>query len=257
MHQNDENECSERRSFVLETRRVSGRHSSVGEKEGGFLEIILENERERRNASSFRRSLDSATCATTSRSRNKKEWGVMSVGWLVRPRKDGMLLVMQEAEREREKERRSTSAERRLEHRIIVSPTTGKQCGNVNGNGGGFQRLYQRWSDVQPSDLLYLTSEMIISSTRGGRNNNNNNNNNNHNHNSNFDNDGELGDSWVINTRSVSEITGLSRFVRNGIRRNREGEQQGEREREREREEGVVSRWLAWISRTQTQPAVR
>ncbi|KAG8471671.1 hypothetical protein CXB51_036094 [Gossypium anomalum] len=50
-------------------------------------------------------------------------------------RKDGMLL-------------------KRMEHRIIVS---GK------GTGSGYQ---QRWSDVQPSDLLYLRSEMIISQSR-------------------------------------------------------------------------------------------
>ncbi|MBA0603499.1 RING-H2 finger protein ATL43 [Gossypium raimondii] len=50
-------------------------------------------------------------------------------------RKDGMLL-------------------KRMEHRIIVSGT---------GTESGYQ---QRWSDVQPSDLLYLRSEMIISQSR-------------------------------------------------------------------------------------------
>ncbi|MED6194282.1 hypothetical protein PIB30_027128 [Stylosanthes scabra] len=202
VHSQSENEpCSER----YETRRVSGRHSSVGEKEGGFLEIIIENENEteRRNAaptSSFRRSLDSATCATTSRSNNNN-----NKKWLMRSRKDGMLLVktttQQEVEKEKEKERRSTGQ-------------------------------LQRWSDVQPSDLLYLTSEMIISK-----------------HNS-----GETGGNLVINTRSVSELTGLSRFVRNG-----NGGDGGNREEERGggREEGMVTRWLGWISRTQTQPAVR
>ncbi|KAE8678805.1 extracellular ribonuclease-like [Hibiscus syriacus] len=56
-------------------------------------------------------------------------------------RKDGLLLV-------REDERK-----KRVEHRIIVS-------GSGGGAGNGF---HQRWSDVQPSDLLYLRSEMIIS----------------------------------------------------------------------------------------------
>ncbi|GMI84219.1 hypothetical protein HRI_002091200 [Hibiscus trionum] len=67
-------------------------------------------------------------------------------------RKDGLLLV-------REDERK-----KRLEHRIIVSGS--------GGSGGGF---HQRWSDVQPSDLLYLRSEMIISQSGRlgeGRNNN-------------------------------------------------------------------------------------
>ncbi|XP_057731640.1 RING-H2 finger protein ATL43 [Arachis stenosperma] len=235
VHPQSENEaCSER----YETRRVSGRHSWVGEKEGGFLEIIVENENEteRRNAaptSSFRRSLDSATCATTSKSNNNNN----NKKWLMRPRKDGMLLMKTTThqEAEKEKERRSTGAERRLEHRIIVSPTP-KQCGyDYNGLLRG---QLQRWSDVQPSDLLYLTSEMIISKHNNGS-------------------GAEIGGNLVINTRSMSEITGLSRFVRNGNGNgsNRE-EEQGVRGGRR-REEGVVTRWLGWISRTQTQPAVR
>ncbi|KAK8515558.1 hypothetical protein V6N13_139464 [Hibiscus sabdariffa] len=78
-------------------------------------------------------------------------------------RKDGMLLV-------REDERK-----KRLEHRIIVSGSGG----GAGGPGSGF---HQRWSDVQPSDLLYLRSEMIISQSgrlgvgsmaAEGRNNNN------------------------------------------------------------------------------------
>ncbi|KAL4340515.1 hypothetical protein GQ457_08G002490 [Hibiscus cannabinus] len=74
-------------------------------------------------------------------------------------RKDGLLIV-------REDERR-----KKLEHRIIVS-------GSGGGAGSGF---HQRWSDVQPSDLLYLRSEMIISQSgrlgaAEGRNNNKNNN---------------------------------------------------------------------------------
>ncbi|MED6109303.1 hypothetical protein PIB30_032172 [Stylosanthes scabra] len=199
VHSQSESEpCSER----YETRRVSGRHSSVGEKEGGFLEIIIENENEtqRRNAapaSSFRRSLDSATCETTSRSNNNNNNN--NKKWLMRSRKDGMLLVKTTTHQEVEKERRSTGAERRLEHRIIVSPTP-KQCGY--GYNGLLRGQLQRWSDVQPS---------------------------------------------------VSELTGLSRFVRNG-----NGGDGGNREEEGGgREEGMVTRWLGWISRTQTQPAVR
>lgn len=96
----------------------------------------------------------------------------------------------------------------RLEHRIIIS-----------GSGGEAAEGMRRWSDVQAADMLYLGSEMLLESGRG-----------------------------VINERSVSEMTGVSRYrCNNGGGRERE---------ERERlEEGVVKRWLAWISQSQ-QPAV-
>ena len=64
----------------------------------------------------------------------------MAVGCLDRGRKDGLLLSGDK-----------TRSERRLEHRIIVSPAT---------VSSGVQ---ERWSDVHASDLLYLTSEMIMS----------------------------------------------------------------------------------------------
>ncbi|KAJ0030479.1 hypothetical protein Pint_13946 [Pistacia integerrima] len=132
------------------------------------------------------------------------------------------------------------SFERRFEHRISI----------VSGGGGG-GGLHQRWSDVQPLDLLYLRSEKIINDSRRL----------------------SLGSTWqsirrqqehvsidggvesgssVINARSVSEITGLSRFFNsecNGINRSN---------RQRQAQAGLVSRWLAWISsRSLTQPAVR
>lgn len=192
-------------------------------------------EQSRRWTSSFRRSLDSATSRKS----------VVGIGWLVRGRKDGMLLT-QELEREGDR----TSVERRLEHRIIVSPGPGP--GKMNG-------VQQRWSDVQASDLLYLTSEMIMSEAqrntqRGGRG---------RERGRGRTNDDEGSDSWsgrgIINSRSVSEITGLSRFSSNGNNNNwedrdrdREWEQQGQGERE----EGLVRRWLGWISKShsQTQP---
>lgn len=82
---------------------------------------------------------------------------------------------------------------------------------------GGTER---RWSDVEAADLLYLGTEMLL---------------------------GEEGKSGrgVINGRSVSEITGMSRYRSNNG---------GKEERERQ-EERVVKRWLAWISQSQF-PAV-
>lgn len=102
-----------------------------------------EQQQNQRWMTSFRRSLDSISA--TSRKKNES----VGVGCFVRPRKDGMLLT-QETER--------ASVERRLEHRIIVSPGQGPGPGPGPGPCG----LEQRWSDLQASDLLYLTSEMIM-----------------------------------------------------------------------------------------------
>ncbi|XP_061372078.1 RING-H2 finger protein ATL43-like [Gastrolobium bilobum] len=192
---------------IVEYRR---RHSSVGESES-------ERQSKRTTSSSFRRSLDSAT------STKKNE----SVGCFIRPRKDGMLLAQ---------ERDRTSVERRLEHRIIVSSTPHR-------NGGVHH--HQRWSDVQASDLLYLTSEMMRWNTRGARRVVNN-----------LDEDSWKG-RGIINSRSVSEITGLSRFLSNNINNNHREWEQRQQQRHMEREEGLVSRWLTWISRSRSQPAVR
>ncbi|RVW28506.1 RING-H2 finger protein ATL43 [Vitis vinifera] len=128
---------------------------------------------------------------------------------------------------------------------------------------GGF---HQRWSDVQPSDLLYLRSEMIISDNRRlssvsgsrpslsskGRQHRQSHQLQLHSNRK----DGEQchgtieGGSWsgrsVINSRSVSEITGLSRLGSNYHHLDRHHQQ---------RQAGVVSRWLAWIS--QSRPSVR
>ncbi|CAJ1973983.1 unnamed protein product [Sphenostylis stenocarpa] len=217
------------------------RHSSVGERGT--------EEQSRKWTTSFRRSLDSATPRKKSES-----GGVVGIGWIVRARKDGMLLT-QETEREGDR----TSVERRLEHRIIVSPGPGPGPGKMYG-------VQQRWSDVQASDLLYLTSEMILSEAqwntrRGGRR-----------RGTRRTNDDEVEDSWsgrgIINSRSVSEITGLSRFssiTNNNTEedRYRDRDTEWEQQRQGEREEGLVRRWLGWISKSrtqtqpQTQPAVR
>ncbi|KAK6151433.1 hypothetical protein DH2020_014068 [Rehmannia glutinosa] len=95
----------------------------------------------------------------------------------------------------------------RLEHRIVIS------------GDGEVEEGRRRWSDVQAAEILYLRSEMILGGgeeTGSGR--------------------------GVINERSVSEITGMSRY-----RRSNNG---GKEERER-REESVVKRWMDWISHSQ------
>ncbi|XP_068327991.1 RING-H2 finger protein ATL43-like [Pyrus communis] len=200
-------------------RRISGRHSFAGERRPGHHQI---------QTWSFRRSLDSWTAF-----RKKSEQA--AVGCFDRPRKDGLLLGQHRT---------------RLEHRIIVSPT---------GSGYGPGGLHQRWSDLQPSDLLYLRSEMIMSEglTRHGAEQQSEN-----------DNGqqviagpaaagGGVGPgeivgsrrSWsggggrsVINSRSVSEITGLSRFSSRATGSN------GSQQEQQQRQIKLVARWLAWVS---------
>lgn len=199
----------------LETRRISGRHSD-GERGG----------RQKRHggdaaAATLRRSVDSA------RGTRKKSEAV-AIGCFDRgPRKDALLLTEDENRTVGVDQRTSAEERRRLEHRIIVS---GKQN-------------HQRWSDVQPSDLLYLRSEMIISDSRrfpGGARGQ-----------SGKQGEGEDGRS-VINGRSVSEITGMSRFTNNESHINHD--RQRRRQMETDTATGLVSRWLAWISQS---PAVR
>ncbi|XP_042054746.1 RING-H2 finger protein ATL43 [Salvia splendens] len=144
--------------------RVSGRHSSAGERGAAADSDLLRG----------RGSLDSWN------SRRKTA------------RKDGQLLVQGDRHR--------------LEHRIIIS-----------GGGEEEEERLRRWSDVQAAESLYLKSEMLLERESG---------------------------SAVINGRSVSEITGMSRY-----RGNNGGKGKEERER-------VVKRWLAWISQSQ-HPAVQ
>ncbi|CAL5434997.1 unnamed protein product [Camellia sinensis] len=229
-------------------RRVSGRHSSAGERgsssssSGGSLQIVLH-----RPSDSSRRSLDSWNM------RKKKKPEIVSVGCFDRQcRKDGLLLTSQEDRR-------------RLEHRIII------------GGGGGGGGFYRRWSDLQASDLLYLRSEMVMSDSRrlsasssGSRPSESQHQQQNHPQQQQQQNNEWQSSRSVINGRSVSEITGLSRFGNtndNGHRQRRQNHQEWRRtwrRREAEGEAGVVSRWLGWISQSQphsetqlTQPHVR
>ncbi|XP_042516502.1 RING-H2 finger protein ATL43 [Macadamia integrifolia] len=212
IEEREANEVSVRPSLAgLEPRRVSGRHSSAGEKTSRFLEIVVHRSdggdsvvAPPHAATVSRRSLDIASL------RRKKE--SVTIGCFDRgSRKDGLLLSDDELER-------------RLEHRIIVSDSG----------------LQQRWSDLQPADLLFLRSEMII--TESGR------------HSSSMSARPSISTKYqqqqrkdekdidgsgrsVINARSVSEITGLSRFPN----RTSSGH-------EREREARVIKRWWAWAS---------
>ncbi|KAK4755719.1 hypothetical protein SAY87_009476 [Trapa incisa] len=135
-----------------QVRRVSGRHSSAGE-QGRFFQF-LQNKR---------RSLDLRT----------KKGGFGS-----NMRKDGLLLTnscwsnQPSVENDEHVKRVISVEERRLEHRIVIS------AGDR-----------QRWSNVEPPDLLYLRSEMIMinSSQR-------------------------IGNCGGGGGRSFSEIAGLSRF---------------------------------------------
>ncbi|PQQ12929.1 RING-H2 finger protein ATL43 [Prunus yedoensis var. nudiflora] len=210
-------------------RRISGRHSFAGEQRPGNPILTW----------SFRRSLDSWTAF-----RKKSEPSI--VGCLDRPRKDGLLLGQDRT---------------RLEHRIIISP--GLAC----GPGG----LHQRWSDVQPSDLLYLRSEMIMSEGLPRQPPQQNENNN-------ADAQQVIavlagppgpvrpagivesrrswscgGGSSVINSRSVSEITGLSRFS-NRARSNESLSQHQQQQQQRQLK--LVARWLAWVS-SLSRPGIR
>ncbi|WCJ36099.1 RING/U-box superfamily protein [Euphorbia peplus] len=204
--------------------RFSGRHSWAGEKErASSSQIVVTAGSER--VPPERRSLDSF--GVTKKKNNNN--GSVILGCFDRypshQRKDGLLLVNGDGNSsDNFGQRKSAGPDKvRFEHRINI----------VTGGG-----VHQRWSDVQPSDLLYLGSEMIISDlaarasvgTRRQK----------------MGDEERRGDGRnVINTRSVSEITGLDRFI---------GRESNNSHDDGERRAGVVSRWKAWISsRSQSQ----
>ncbi|XP_055824491.1 RING-H2 finger protein ATL43 [Solanum dulcamara] len=194
----------------------SGRHSSAGERatsSSSSLQIIVETPKQ--ETPSFlnkRMSLDSWNFY-----RKKSK----STNSTLLTRKDGMLLNKKKAA----ETEADAAEERRLEHRIIIS---GDEPEPAETSGSGSR---SRWSDVEGCDRLYLRSEMILSESRrysGSR-----------------KRTVEMGSGRrVINERSVSEMTGMSRFRSN----------EEERERERERK-GAVKRWLDWISQSQNKSA--
>lgn len=230
------------------------------------------------DTASFRRSLDSWSWRRKRDNHNQNQnqnqnhsKSSVAVGCFDRKeRKDGLLLTHDQR--------------RRLEHRIIVSPP-GCGDGNVDGDGGIQCYNDERWSDVQPSDLLYLRSEMIMSDSRrlsssagaaaassgsawaksvGSRNDKDRKRqeveeeegeerrrvHNLHSSSSStingmddHDYDGISG-RRVINTRSVSEITGLTRFSSND---NTSRGPTNDTNQQR-RQQGLIRRWLSWVS---------
>ncbi|KAM7262605.1 hypothetical protein ACFE04_000288 [Oxalis oulophora] len=228
-------------------KRVLGRHSSAGERRTSFL------------TSSFRRSFGNLKRKSHSSNNNNNINNIVDRA----TRKDGLLLTTTTTNNNNNNNNinintiksnvigRSTnnqmgpssvtmcdtsstrsSSDRRLEHRI-----------NIIGRRGGVQ--VQRWSDVQPSDLLYLKPEKIISyqSRRF------------------FSSNQrqllkqqrqqhESGGINVINERTMSEITGLNRFKNSSHTNsnNNISSSNKEEEEEDERHAGVLSRWTAWIT---------
>ncbi|GAB4838262.1 hypothetical protein Ancab_027791 [Ancistrocladus abbreviatus] len=217
-----------RRSFAESTRRVSGRHSYAGERGGSRFSSSAA-------AVQIRKSYDESHMRTKSESVNAGCFDLHH-----HSRKDGLLMTVDR-----------TSVDRRLDHRIIIS-----------------DEGRERWSDIQPLDLLYLRSEMLMNesrrswSSKGGQQ-----------RVSSCSrvrtqqrqqqqlNDGNSScssrrsidrDRWAAaGGRSVSEITGLSRTPTTSS--SASVSVAGERHRhERERQAGVVSRWTAWIYQSRT-----
>ncbi|XP_047318803.1 RING-H2 finger protein ATL43-like [Impatiens glandulifera] len=231
---------------VESSRRISGRHSSAGERVTGLLKIFLPR-RPSQDSSSLnrggerqRRSLDSW------RKKSKKlpeTTETVTVGCFERQqRKDGLLLTTG----------RSVESEydrRRLEHRIIIGGGGGKKESDV-GLGLG---LPERWSEVQGSDLVLLRTEMIMnesrrwSSSSGSR--------------------SSVVQNWkwnrkgrreigieedgrnVIKGRSVSEITGISRDIINNHNNNNNNTCEVLSPTP---PVGPVSRLLGWMSHSQS-----
>ncbi|KAF5175893.1 Ring-h2 finger protein atl43 [Thalictrum thalictroides] len=167
------------------TRRISGRHSSAGERISNFLQILVQRPGELTQKND-RRSVDSAISRKINQS--------VTVGCFDRGvRKDGLLLSETTAASEAQDRENFL---KRFDHQIILSTESGS---------------HKRWSELRPSDLLFLQSEMIISNsgryslsshrqkTRVAEQ-------------QQQQKDLENGRD-VINTRSVSEITGLSRYA--------------------------------------------
>ncbi|KAG1364468.1 RING-H2 finger protein ATL43 [Cocos nucifera] len=173
-------------------RRISGRHSSAGEKCSKSIQIVVH-----RADPANRMSADAASA----------RGGAAAGGFEAtrgKVRKDGLLLP---ADRE--------EFERRCSHRIVVS---------------GGDVMHERWSELRPSDLLFLRSEMIItdsgrfSASRAGR----------------VSGSSSGGGGDVISARCASEISGISRLPT----RSRSG---GCARREEE-EERTMRKWLAFAA---------
>ncbi|GMH13620.1 hypothetical protein Nepgr_015461 [Nepenthes gracilis] len=202
------------KSLPESTRRVSGRHSYAGEWNRAAVPTPA-----------FRRS-DSGLSYLRTKSES------VAVGCFDRQRKDGLLITSA---------RTGSDSHRKLDHRIIISDET---------EGSGDR---ERWSDLQPSDILYLRCESVMNDGRRSWSSNGGQALQRGNHhrvraqqNSFIDGD-RLDDRIVMDGRSVSEITGLSRLSNSRAIATSIAQS--------ERRAGFVPRWTAWIS--QSTPAGR
>ncbi|KAL8096119.1 RING-H2 finger protein ATL43-like [Apium graveolens] len=162
--------------------RTSGRHSSAGEKVTTNPHGHLQITVQKQMG--CRLSLDSSIKTNRSNS--------VSLGCFEKPRKDQLLLD-------------TAKPDHRLHHRIVISSSDVR---------------HQRWSDVRPSELLYIKSEMLMSESRR------------------VSAASEGGSGKMVNKeRSVSEIISRKRGMSNEVQQQRQRQQ-----------EGFVSRWLAWVS---------
>lgn len=187
----DQSQLNHDQEFVVGFHQSPGRHSSAGEGRSSYRNVYLQITVQKPMAS--RRSLDS--------SMKSKKVESASIGCFEKSRKDELLLAGKE-----------NKLERRIEHQIVVSSDTNQQI----------------WSDVQPSNMLYIRSEMLMTDSRRVLA-------------ASEKNDKRRGDEEitengrrVLDKRSVSEIMSRKRST----------------EMQQQRQEGFVSRWLAWISDT-------
>ncbi|CAK8537642.1 unnamed protein product [Lathyrus sativus] len=143
----------------------------------------------------------------------------------------------------------SVIGQHRLHHQIVLSPT----CSIPSDSG-----VPQRWSNFETDDMLYLTSDRIISCSSSS-----------HDrrrsavrrYHSIVDDEMENGFGGGGGRRrnerdlsgTVSDMTGMLRILNRDRRRERDrrGGGDGGREEQERRRESVASRWWAWISRSQ------
>lgn len=143
----------------------------------------------------------------------------------------------------------SVIGEHRLDHRIVLSPT----CSYTSHSG-----VHQRWSNFETDDMLYLTSDRIISCSSSSRDRRRRRMRRSHGGGADDEMENGFGGCDGRRRRSerdlrstVSEMTGMMRFLNRDRRRERERRGGGGREEQERQREGVASRWWAWISRPQ------
>ncbi|MQL91036.1 hypothetical protein Taro_023652 [Colocasia esculenta] len=190
--------------------RISGRHSSAGEKrsDSALLQVVVQ--RPGLDAPGQRSSVDNALLLRAAAMASKASIGCFDRGG----RKDQLLLA-----------ENAPAVQQPFEHRIVISGE-----GDLEGGSGGRAAVPRRWSDMRPQDLLHLRRDMTLvdgaarasscssSAVSYGA------------------------DRVAISSRSVSEITGLSRFAAGRVA----GAPAGVG---RAAEERMLRRWLSLASK--------